>query len=108
MNKTWINVNGTTVSGWAEGPEPPTDEWFAFDWRPEKSLTAYEYIVTAGGEQEVDDPDNEGQRRLLLRQRSSSSTSDWTDPEPEQVLWEVLFFICVLYPTHGLLVVGQG
>ena len=44
MNKTWINVNGTTVTGWAEGLEPPTDEWFEWAWRPEKSLAAYEYV----------------------------------------------------------------
>ena len=43
MNKTWISVTDTAVTGWAEGPEAPTDEWFAYSWRTyEKSLAAYE------------------------------------------------------------------
>lgn len=85
MNKTWICVTDTAVTGWAEGPQAPTDEWFAFDWRPEKSLAAYEYIFTAGGEQEVDDPDNEGQTITIITGDSAvvRQRSDWTDPEPE-------------------------
>ena len=85
MNKTWISVNGTAVNGWAEGPEPPADGWIVCDWRPEKSFDAYEYIVTAGGEQEVDDPDNEGQKITIITGDSAvvRQRSDWTDPEPE-------------------------
>ena len=87
MNKTWICVNGTAVTGWAEGPQAPTDEWFAYSWRPEKSLAAYEYveIITTNTEPDPDLEASEGatisvevNNGLGIRQRA-----DWKDPEPE-------------------------
>jgi hypothetical protein len=85
MNKTWINVTGTAVTGWSEGPEAPTDEWFAYSWRPEKSLAAYEYLEIVETVTEPD-PDPEAaenatisvevNRGFGIRQRA-----DWEDPE---------------------------
>ena len=85
MNKTWISVTDTAVTGWAEGPEPPTDDWFAYNWRPEKPLAAYEYveIVETVTEPDPDPEATEGatisievSRGLNVRQRA-----DWEDPE---------------------------
>jgi len=87
MNKTWICVTGTAVTGWAEGPEAPTDEWFAYDWRPEKSLAAYEYVDntwTVTGP----DPDPEAEEGATIETTFTNGKiiqqrADWTDPDPE-------------------------
>ena len=85
MNKTWICVTDTAVTGWAEGPQAPTDEWFAYHWRPEKSLAAYEYVeVTATNTEPDPDPTAEEgatisvevSKGFQVRQRA-----DWEDPE---------------------------
>ena len=85
MNKTWINVNGTAVIGWAEGPEAPADGWLAYDWRPEKSLAAYEYVEVTATNTEPD-PDPEAAEGATISVEVSNGfqvrqRSDWEDPE---------------------------
>ncbi len=87
MNTIWISVTGTTVNGWAKGPKPPTDEWFAYDWHPEKSLMAYEYVEVTETVTEPD-PDPEAAEGATIEVEINlggqiRQRADWVDPEPE-------------------------
>lgn len=87
MNKTWINVTGTAVTGWAEGPAAPSNDWFVYDWRPEKSLAAYEYVEVTETVTEPD-PDPEAEEGATIsievnRGFQVKQRADWVDPEPE-------------------------
>ena len=87
MNKTWINVTGTAVTGWAEGPAAPSNDWFVYDWRPEKSLAAYEYVEVTETVTEPD-PDPEAAEGATIETTFTNGKiiqqrADWDDSEPE-------------------------
>ena len=85
MNKTWINVTGTAVTGWAEGPAAPAEDWFEWVWVPEKSLAAYEYVdhtwTVTGPDPAEDAAEDATIETKFTNGKIIQQRADWKDPE---------------------------
>lgn len=84
---TYIEVVGTRVVGWSSGA-PATENYFNFDFIPEKPLEAYEYVevtetITVP---DPDDPENSTIEEEAVSGYVVQERADWVEPEiPEEV-----------------------
>lgn len=80
---TYIEVNGTSIVGWSSGA-PATENFFAFDFTPEKPLGAYEYVGVTETRTvpDPDDPENATIETEIVVGYVVQERADWVAPEP--------------------------
>jgi len=79
---TYIEVNGTSIIGWSSGA-PATENFFVFDFTPEKPLGAYEYVEVTETETVADpnDPENSTIEIEVVVGHTIQERADWVAPE---------------------------
>lgn len=79
---TYIEVNGTSIVGWSSGA-PATENFFAFDFTPEKPLDAYEYVDVTETHTVADpnDPENATIETEIVVGYAVQERADWVAPE---------------------------
>jgi hypothetical protein len=82
---TYIEVNGTSIIGWSSGA-PATENFFAFDFTPEKPLDAYEYVDVTETHTVADpnDPENATIEITTVVDTIIQERADWVEPTPPE------------------------
>lgn len=82
---TYIEVKGTSIVGWSSGA-PATENFFAFDFTPEKPLDAYEYVDVTETHTVADpnDPENATIEITTVVDKVIQVRADWVEPTPPE------------------------
>ena len=82
---TYIEVKGTSIVGWSSGA-PATENFFAFDFIPEKPLDAYEYVDVTETQTVADpnDPENATVEITTVVGKTIQERADWVEPTPPE------------------------
>jgi len=82
---TYIEVNGTSIVGWSSGA-PATENFFVFDFTPEKPLEAYEYVDVTETHTVADpnDPENATIEITTVVGKTIQERADWVAPTPPE------------------------